>query len=475
MNKSYDFDAVVVGSGPNGLAAAITLAQAGLSVMIFEAKETIGGGMRSAELTLPGFTHDICSAVHPLGIASPFLRTLPLHKYGLEWIHPLFPLSHPFDDNTAATLDRSIEKTSDTLGEDSIAYKNLIQPLSYEWNNIATDLLGPLRFPKHPITMAQFGFLGVRSADSLVKSFFQGIKARGLFAGLAAHSIMPLTKPLTAAFALILDILGHVAGWPFARGGSQKIADALASYFLSLGGKIITNKNITSMNDLPSSRFVFFDVTPRQLLHIAGDRLPVTYKKKLENYRYGPGVFKVDWALNHPIPWKAKECSGAGTVHIGGTLEEITRSENEVWIGQHPEKPFVLIAQPSLFDATRAPEGKHTAWGYCHVPNGSTLNMLQRIESQIERFAPGFRDCILARNTMSTAELEQYNANYIGGDINGGVQDIYQLFTRPTARLVPYSTPIKGVYICSSSTPPGGGVHGMCGYHAARAALKTDE
>lgn len=472
MLKRSNYDAVVVGSGPNGLAAAITLAKAGLSVVLFEARETVGGGMRSAELTLPGFIHDICSAIHPLGVGSPFFKRLPLEKHGLEWIHPSAPLAHPFDDGTAAILERSIEETAQTLGVDAQAYKSLMEPFAENWNNLAMDFLSPLHFPEHPLWMARFGLLGIRSSHGLIKSLFKGDRAGAFFSGLAAHSILPLDKPLTAAFGMVLGILGHAVGWPMPRGGSQKLANALASYFLSLGGEIVTGFPVDSLNQLPHCRSQFFDVTPKQLLKIAGDRFPDGYKKALEAYRYGPGVFKVDWALSQPIPWEAKECLRAGTVHLGGSQAEIEESERLVWSGSHSDKPYVLIAQQSLFDKTRAPEGKQTAWGYCHVPNGSSVDMTKAIESQIERFAPGFRDCILARSTMSTQQLETYNPNYIGGDINGGVQDIYQFYTRPTTRLNPYSTPVEGLYICSSSTPPGGGVHGMCGYHAALSALK---
>lgn len=472
MSKHRAYDAIVVGSGPNGLAAAITLAQAGLSVVVFEAKSTIGGGARSAELTLPGFVHDICSAIHPLGVGSPFFCTLPLAEHGLEWIRPPAPLAHPFDDGTAAVLEYSIDATGRTLDGDAAAYRKLMEPLVADWEKLKTELLGPLHLPRHPVEIARFGLLAIRSARSLAKSLFRDEHARGFFAGLAAHSIMPLDRPLSAAFGLILGVLGHVVGWPMPRGGSQSIANALGSYFHSLGGEIITNTHVEFIDNLPPAHAILLDVTPRQVLQIVGHRLPFGYRRRLEGYRYGPGAFKVDWALMAPIPWKAKECTRAGTVHIGTTLEEITKSEREVWEGKYPEKPYVLVAQQSLFDPTRAPVGKHTAWAYCHVPNGSTFDMTERIESQIERFAPGFRDCIIARSTRSPVELEQYNPNYVGGDINGGVQDIRQLFTRPVARLVPYSTPVKGLYICSSSTPPGGGVHGMCGYHAAKAALK---
>ena len=471
-NSTYTYDASIIGSGPNGLAAAIVLAQAGLSVIVYEAKTTIGGGMRSAELTLPNFIHDVCSAIHPLGVGSPFFQTLPLDKYGLEWVYPIASLAHPFENGSVALLEHSIDATGTTLGGDAGAYKKLMEPIVNNWGKLVNDLLGPLHIPQHPFVMARFAFLGIRSAYGLLKSQFKGEVAQGFFAGLAAHSMMPLDKPLTAAFGLILDTLGHVIGWPMAKGGSQKIADALAGYFRSLGGEIVTGKYVDRIDNLPSSRVILCDITPRQLLQIAGHLLPDSYKSKLESYRYGPGVFKLDWALNYPIPWKNTKCLQAGTVHIGGTAEEIAESEREVWEGKHPEKPFVLLAQQSLFDPTRAPQGKHTAWGYCHVPNGSTIDMTERIESQMDRFAPGFRDCIEARSKKTAMEMEQYNSNYVGGDINGGVQDIYQLFTRPTAQLVPYATPVQGLYICSSSTPPGGGVHGMCGYHAAHAALK---
>lgn len=469
QNKTYD--ASVIGSGPNGLAAAITLAQAGLSVALYESKETVGGGMRSAELTLPGFIHDICSAVHPLGISSPFFRQLPLHEFGLEWIQPLAPLAHPFQDGSAAFLYRSVEKTADHLGIDAQAYKRLFRPFVDGWELLASDLLAPLHFPQHPYLMTRFAIPALQSAKGLAERCFKGEPAKALFAGLAAHSILPLEKAITASFGLVLGTLGHAVGWPIPKGGSQKIADALAAYFISLGGEIFTQVTIESVDEVPS-KVVLCDITPRQLLEIAGKVLPEGYRKQLQKYRYGPGVFKVDWALNAPIPWKAQECLHAGTVHVGGSFDEVVNSEREVWKGMLPEQPFVLVAQQSLFDQSRAPEGKHTAWGYCHVPNGNSFNMTERIEAQIEKMAPGFKDCILARHTYNPLELEQYNANYIGGDINGGVQDFTQLFTRPTARLVPYSTPANGLYICSSSTPPGGGVHGMCGYHAALDAIK---
>ena len=466
-------DAIVVGSGPNGLAAAITIAEAGRSVLVVEAKNTVGGGARSAELTLPGFTHDVCSAIHPLAASSPFFSTLPLAEHGLEWVYPPASVAHPFDDGTAVILERSVEETSEMLGSDAAAYRKLMGPLVAAWENLANDILGPLRIPRHPILLARFGLMALRSARSLAEGLFDTERARALFAGLAAHSMLPLESRLTAGFGLVLGITGHAVGWPLPRGGSQKISDALASYLKSLGGEVITGRCVESLDDLQPARAILCEVTPRQLVRIAGERLPSGYRRRLEGYRYGPGVFKVDWALDGPIPWKASECSRAGTVHLGGSLAEIAASESQVWKGKLPKSPFVLVAQQSLFDSTRAPDGKHTAWAYCHVPNGSKFDMTERIEAQIERFAPGFRDRVLAKSVMSPQLLQDYNANYVGGDINGGVQDLRQLFARPALRLVPYSTPVKGLYICSASTPPGGGVHGMCGYFAAKAALRS--
>jgi phytoene dehydrogenase-like protein len=472
MPLRHALDAIVVGSGPNGLASAITLAQAGLAVLVYEAKQSPGGGARSAELTLPGFIHDVCSAIHPLALASPFFRTLPLGEYGLEWVHPPAALAHPFADGTAALLERPIELTGQTLGEDAAAYRQLMAPLVANWGKLEGFLLGPLRLPRHPLALLRFGLLATRSAHGLAQRQFSGERARSFFAGLAAHAFMPLERAPTAAFGLLLGLLGHVVGWPFPRGGAQQITDALACYLQSLGGEIITDSPIASLDALPPARAVLLDVTPRQLLAIAGKRLPSGYRRRLERYRYGPAAFKVDWALDGPIPWRSSPCARAATVHVGGTLAEISASERAAWQGEHIGRPFVLVAQQSLFDPTRAPPGKHVAWGYCHVPNGSTFDMTECLEGQIERFAPGFRQRILARSVLSPAALERYNPNYIGGDINGGVQDLWQLFTRPTLRLVPYATPVHGLYICSSSTPPGGGVHGMCGYYAARAALR---
>jgi phytoene dehydrogenase-like protein len=468
--QSPPCDAIVIGSGPNGLAAAITLAQHGKSVIVYEAQESIGGGARSAELTLPGFIHDVCSSVYPLAIGSPFFRSLPLARYDLEWIQPPAAVAHPFDDGTAVTQERSVEATAVQLGSDEQAYRKLMAPLAASWNGLDIDLLGPIRPPRHPLSLARFGLLGIQPARHLAESRFQGERAKGLFAGVAAHSMLPLEHWGSAAFGLVLGIAGHAVGWPIARGGAQKLIDALAAHLRSLGGEIISNTPVRTLDELPSSRVVLCDVTPRQLLEIAGERLSPSYRKSLGRYRYGMGAFKLDWALSGPVPWRAPECTRAVTVHLGGTLEEIAVSEDSAWSGKHVEKPFVLLAQPSLFDSSRAPEGKHTLWGYCHVPHGSSYNMVERIEKQIERFAPGFRDLIIRRSIMSPLELEKRNANLVGGDINGGAASLGQLFFRPTARM--YGTSLKGLYICSASTPPGGGVHGMCGYFAARKALK---
>jgi len=461
-----DFDAVVIGSGPNGLAAAITLQQKGLSVLLIEGNDKIGGGMRTEALTLPGFIHDVCSAVHPLAVASPFFEPLPLAKYGLEFIYPDIPVAHPLDNGTAALIKTSIEETARLLGADQQAYLKLVQPVVHDWPFIAPDVLGPLHYPKYPLKMARFGLTGLLSAATLANRF-KTTEARCLIAGMAAHAIQPLTNSPTAAFSLVMLATAHDKGWPIPKGGSVSIANALASLFLSLGGKIETNFYVQSMEQLPSARAVLFDVTPKQLLQIAGHRFSSIYKWQLERYRYGMGVFKVDWALDGPAPFTANECSKAGTVHIGGTFEEIALGEKQASEGKIVKEPFVLFTQPSLFDDSRAPQGKHAAWAYCHVPNGSAIDMTNAIEAQVERFAPGFRERILARHTFNTGQMEEYNPNYIGGDINGGIIDLGQLFTRPALRWSPYRTSAKGLYICSSSTPPGGGVHGMCGYHAA--------
>jgi phytoene dehydrogenase-like protein len=469
-----DFDAVIVGAGPNGLAAAIEIAREGHSVCVVEARESIGGGARTAELTLPGFFHDVCSAVHPLAIASPFFKTLPLAQYGLEWIHSPASVAHPFDDGPAAVLYRSITETAARLGSDAQAYTRQFSPLVRNAGRLIPEILAPpLHLPRHPLTWMRFGMQAIQPAQRFAGRLFQGSRARGLFAGNAAHSCLPLDASPTAAFGLLLGLLGHVDGWPIVKGGSQRLSNALASYLSSLGGRMVTGTPVKSLRQLPSSRAVIFDLAPRQILDLALDRLPAGYARALRKYRHGPGVFKVDWALSSPIPWKSRECLQAATVHVGGTAEEIAAGELAVASGRCPERPFVLLVQQSLFDPTRAPAGMHTGWAYCHVPANSTVDMTERIESQVERFAPGFRDCILARKTMTAPELEIYNPNNIGGDITGGPQTLLQVIARPSLQATPYSIPVRGLFVCSSSTPPGGGVHGMCGYHAARAALST--
>jgi phytoene dehydrogenase-like protein len=466
----------IVGAGPNGLAAAITLARAGRQVLVVEANHEIGGGVRSSELTLPGFVHDVCSAIHPLGVASPFFRAQPLHDFGLEWIQPPACMAHPLDDGTAVMLYRSIGKTARGLGGDGTAYRKLISPIVRNWRGIERYVLGPFRIPLRPdrlLALSWFGMWALPPTRLVASIAFRGERARALWAGCAAHSMLPPDRLASSAAATLLTTLAHVAGWPMARGGSQQIANSMSAYLRSLGGEIRTDTRIDSMSDLPESDAVLFDVSPQQLLGIAGDALPDRYRQQLKKYRYGPGVFKIDYALDGPVPWRAEECRQAGTLHLGGTFEEIAHSENQVGKGIPADRPFVLAAQQSLFDPTRAPAGKHTFWAYCHVPNGSTFDMTERIEAQIERFAPGFRERVLARHVTTPAQFEAHDANYIGGDINGGIQDIRQLFTRPVPSLNPYRTPAPGIYICSASTPPGGGVHGMCGLHAARAALRA--
>lgn len=468
MNKK-DYDAVVVGSGPNGLAAAIVLQQKGLSVLLIEGRNKIGGGLATEELTLPGFFHDSASAIHPMAAGSPFLQSLPLEKFGLQFIYPALDAVHPFDNSRPAVLKRSVEETAEGL-EDK-AYSKLMQPLVTNWPGMIDDILGPLHFPKHPLDMAEFGLRALSSAEHLARRF-NTKSARGLWAGMAAHGMRPLSHFSTAAIGLVLMASAHIKGWPLAKGGSYSIAKALAAYFASLGGEIETGLFIRSLDQLPSAKAILFDVTPRQLLQIAGHRFSNIYRWQLERYRYGMGVFKIDWALDGPIPFRDAACHDAGTIHLGNSFEEIAVGEKKVWDGGHPERPFVLLAQQSVFDASRAPAGKHTGWAYCHVPNGSGMDMTVAIEQQVERFAPGFRERILARHTMNAIEIEEMNPNYVGGDINGGVSDVGQLFTRPALRCSPYRTSAKGIYICSSATPPGGGVHGMSGYHAATRALK---
>lgn len=466
-------DAVVVGSGPNGLAAAITLARAGCSVLVCEANSTIGGGARSAELTLPGFLHDVCSAVHPLAAGSPFFKALPLERFGLEWIQPDIPLAHPLDDGSAACLHRDVDLTADRLSGDSQRYRWLMKPLARDWEKLADEFLQPmLHLPRHPVALARFGAFAICPATFLTKTLFRHEPARALFAGIAAHSFLPLEAPGSSAFALVLGLAGHAVGWPVPRGGAQQIANALAAYLHELGGKIEVNRRVDSLDDLPTTRVILLDVSVWQFLRIAGHRLPSRYRRRLESFRHAAGIFKIDYALSSPIPWKAEACRRAGTIHLGGSIDEIAAAERDAFRGNIPERPFVLVAQQSLFDETRAPLGQHTLWAYCHVPFNCKLDVSDRIESQIERFAPGFRDCVIARHKMGAADLEKSNSNLAGGDINGGAADLMQLIARPTLSPTPYRTPIRGVYLCSSSTPPGGGVHGMCGYHAARAALR---
>jgi len=460
----------VVGSGPNGLAAAITLARAGKSVRVIEGLNTIGGGTRTEALTLPGFIHDVCSAIHPLAVGSPFFQTLPLDRLGLDLIQPGAPLAHPLDGGRAVIVERSLEATAAGLGADGPAYARLMSPLVKQHVIVMRDFFAPLRPSRHPLTMARFGLQALRSAASLARGRFKDDGTRAAFAGMAAHSMLPLTTAGTAAFALILGMLAHAYGWPLARGGSQQIAQALAAHLRSLGGQVETGTWVEDAEGLATARTALFDVAPRALVTIAGNRFPAGFRGALERFRYGPGVFKLDWALDGPIPWQAPACARAGTVHLGGLFTEVLASEAAVGRGQVAERPFVILAQQSLFDASRAPAGKHTGWAYCHVPNGSTLDMTDRIEAQVERFAPGFKNRILARHVMSPADVERYNPNYVGGDINCGLADLRQLFIRPTRRL--YATPDRQVYLCSAATPPGGGVHGICGVFAARMALR---
>jgi phytoene dehydrogenase-like protein len=463
---------VVVGSGPNGLAAAITLAQAGVKTVLREAQPTVGGGLRCDELTLPGFVHDTCSAVYAVALTSPFFTSLPLDRFGLEWIQPPVPLAHPLDDGSAVLLERSLDATALNLGPGGRAWVRLHEPFVRAWSRHARDILAPpLRVPHSPLLMARFGLLALRPATSVARGL-PGIKAQALFAGNAAHSFLALDDPGTAAFGLMLSGAGHAVGWPIPRGGSQRVADALAAYFRSLGGEILTSAPVERLEELQGARLILLDLTPRQVLRIAGDRLPSRYRAALERYRYGSAAFKLDWALDAPVPWTAPECARAGTLHLGGTIEEIVASEASHVRGELHDRPFVLFVQPTIFDPTRAPAGKHTAWAYCHVPNGYAGDAVERIERQMERFAPGFRERILARSVLTPADLERRNANLVGGDISGGVMDLRQVFARPILRPTPYRTPLRGVYICSSSTPPGGGVHGMSGHHAAVAALK---
>ena len=465
-------DAIVIGSGPNGLAAAIALAQAGRSVRVYEAQPTIGGGMRSLPLTEAGVVHDVCATVHALAAASPFLSTLPLDQFGLELAHAPAPFAHPLDDGGAVVVERSVEATAESLlGADGKAYGKLITPFVERSAQLMEALLAPPSL-RHPWLMLRFARSAIRSAQSLARARFRDERTRAMFAGAAAHSVIPLEFVASAGYGMGLIVAAHAVGWPVARGGSQRVADALAAYLRSLGGEVVTGTTIMSLRDLPASSVVLCDVSPRQLVRLAGDRMPPRYRRRLERYRYGPGVFKMDWLLNAPVPWRARGCHRAGTIHLGGSLSEIADSERSAWNGKIHEKPYVLVVQPTLADDSRAPGGRHVLWGYCHVPNGSDTDMTAAIERQIERFAPGFRDCIVARHTMGPAEMQQRNPNLVGGDITGGAGDAWQVFARPVLSHDPYAPPMAGVYLCSASTPPGVGVHGMCGYYAAQSALR---
>jgi phytoene dehydrogenase-like protein len=467
-------NSVVVGSGPNGLAAAITLAQAGWEVRVIEAQASIGGGARSMELTLPGFVHDHCSAIHPLAIGSPFFRDLPLHVYGLEWIHSKYPLAHPLDDGTAAVLHRSIEETEAGLGRDGAAYGHLMRPLVAKWEALANEFLQPLlHISYRPLLMARFGILALQSAAGLANRSFRSAPAKALFAGLAAHSSIPLEAPASAAIALVLGMFGHAVGWPLPRGGARRISDALAAHLRALGGMIETGTKVTSLDPFSDTDAILLDTSVWQVADLARDRISSRLRKKLASFPHGPSIFKIDYALDQSIPWKAQECGDAATVHLGGTFEEIALAEREVANGRVPLRPFVLLAQPTICDPTRAPAGRHTAWAYCHIPRSNTEDMTALIEAQIERFAPGFSRCILARHVSRPPDLQASNANLDGGDISGGANDLWHMFARPVLSSDPYRLGRTNLYLCSSSTPPGGGVHGMCGYHAARQALSA--
>ncbi|MEL6593966.1 MAG: NAD(P)/FAD-dependent oxidoreductase [Bacteroidota bacterium] len=466
------YDAVVIGSGPNGLSAAIELARNGARVLVLEGHPQIGGGTRTANLTLPGFLHDTCSAVHPMGVLSPFWQRLPMQKHGLEWIYPEASVAHPLDNQAAVMLYRSVERTMEGLGVDAEAWQKLVNPFVSSGKTLLADSLGPFGWPKNPFIFARFGLKGMRSAEGLAEKYFQDPMAQALFAGCAGHSVLPLDKGFSAAVGLMFVITAHLVDWPVAKGGSAAITKALAAILGNWGGTIECDQWIKSWQQIPDAKVVLFDTDPVQMAQIAGEQLPSRYRKRLSRYNYGPGAFKVDWALDGPIPWEDRNCLLASTVHVGGSLYEIAESEKAAWEGRISEKPYLILCQQSQFDAMRSPKGQHTAYAYCHVPQGLDVDMTDFIERQIERFAPGFRDLILARHKTRPSEFESYNPNYVGGAITGGAADITQLFTRPVARLDPYSTPNKKIFICSAASPPGGGVHGMCGYHAARSALK---
>ncbi len=473
MTSRPTYDAVVVGSGPNGLAGAIRLAQAGWRTLVLEADSLAGGGLRSRELTLPGFLHDVCATVMTTARVSPFMRSLPLEEYGVEWLPVDIPVGHPLEGGQAAFVHQSIEETAAGLGSDGAAYRRLFEPLVRDAEKILGEILGPIPVPpRHLPALVNFGRWALQPGSLLARRAFKSQAARALFGGMAAHSILPLEQLATAAFGLVLSIGAHRHNWPLVRGGAQRFADALVAILRSLGGEVVTGQEVRSLRDIPPARAVLFDITPRSVLRIAGEAFPPSYRRLLQRYRYGPGVCKVDYALDGPIPWRNPDCARAGTLHVGGTLEEVQAAEAAVWRDEHPAHPFVLLVQPTIVDPSRAPHGKHIAWAYCHVPNGSTQDVSAQIEGQIERFAPGFRELVLAKHVFTASQMESYNPNYVGGDINSGVQDLAQLFTRPVPRLNPYRTPLKGLYLCSGSTPPGGGVHGMGGFHAAETALR---
>jgi phytoene dehydrogenase-like protein len=465
------YDAVIVGAGPNGLAAAIVLGQAGLSTLVVEANRAAGGGMRSSEVTLPGFVHDVCSTVHPLGAASPLFRLLGLERHGVEWVHSPSVLAHVLEDGTTVTMERSVAETAEQLGLDAGAYRRLLEPLTERFDTLIDTALGPLRLPRAPVFYGRFGLSALRSMTGLAQSHFSARAAPALLGGIAAHAMLPLDGVATASFALVLGSAGHAVGWPIVRGGSCAIAGALVARLRDVGGELWLDHFVESLDELPPARAYVLDVTPRQLLRLAGDVLPESYCERMQRFRYGPGVCKVDWALREPVPWKDARCARAATVHLSGSLEDVARAEAAVHAGGIGDPPFVLFVQPTLFDASRAPAGTHVAWAYCHVPHASAVDASDAIEAHVERFAPGFRDVILARSVKTAPDMERYNPNYVGGDINGGSSDIGQLFFRPLASRDPYATPAPHVFLCSSSTPPGGGVHGMCGYWAARSVL----
>ncbi|HIN85549.1 MAG TPA: NAD(P)/FAD-dependent oxidoreductase [Myxococcales bacterium] len=472
MSSESQYDAIIVGAGPNGLSAAIRLAQHGASVLLIEAKDSVGGGTRSGPLTLPGFVHDYCSAVHPMGALSPYLQSLPLEEYGLKWCYPDASVAHPLDNGRAALLSTSMDATIQSLGPDGEAWKKLVSPFLKAGPPLFEDFLAPFRVPKRLWTMMRFAWLAFRSAKKLADGRFQSDEAKALFAGCAGHSILPLEQRLTAAVGLVFAISGHLVNWPVAQGGSHAISQSMAQYFQSLGGQIQLNTELRSIGELPPTRQILLDLVPKQVIKLCSDVLPAHYLKRLNKYRYGPGTFKMDWALSGPIPWTAGECLQASTVHVGNTLNEICASERDAWKGRHSDNPFLIVCQQSQFDATRAPNNQHTGYAYCHVPNGSTVDMSHAIETQIERFAPGFRDLILAKKVTTPLDFAQYNPGYVGGAITGGAADLGQLFTRPVARFNPYTTPNKQILLCSHATPPGGGVHGMCGFYSAGTALR---